>query len=381
MNPLRAAIVRNARHVHAGGTVARGARPGDGYVFDRLRGYAEGDDPRRIDWSATARIGALQTRVYLEETVLVLGALVDESASMRVGRKRPLSTAADEAVRAWFGAAESTDRAGRIVDERLVGDRRATVDVRAAGPFDLRRSLELAVRVLPQGSSFLLVTDGLDIGAGGAFDDVLLRIGRRFDATVLLARDPWIDGSAAARIRAPARCRERAHATRVHRTAGARTLPARERRARRGHPRALRARALAPRNARRSRRRRARSSARSVCDDLRAPAVSVLAVARGAAFVALAVASAGEREARRSRTRVWLFSKRAIGRAPPWTAIFAALWVLAILTAGAALARPEHRHERSRCTMRRSCCASIRPVRWPRPTSHRRAPKRRAKRR
>ena len=194
MNPLRAAIVRSARHVHAGGTVARGARPGDGYVFDRLRGYAEGDDPRRIDWSATARIGSLQTRVYLEETVLVLGALVDESRSMRLGRKRALSVAADEAIRAWFGAAESTDRAGRIVDERLVGDRRATVDVRAAGPFDLRRSLELAVRVLPQGSSFLLITDGLDVTGVPEVADVLLRIGRRFDATVLLARDPWIDG-------------------------------------------------------------------------------------------------------------------------------------------------------------------------------------------
>ena len=194
MNPLRAAIVRGARHVYAGGTVARGSRPGDGYVFDRLRGYAEGDDPRRIDWSATARIGALQTRVYLEETVLVLGALVDESASMRVGRKRPLSAAGDEAVRAWFGAAESTDRAGRIVDGRLVGDRRATVEVRANEPFDLRLSLEIAVRVLPQGSSFLLITDGLDAGIGGALDDVLLRMGRRFDATVLLAPDPWIGG-------------------------------------------------------------------------------------------------------------------------------------------------------------------------------------------
>jgi uncharacterized protein (DUF58 family) len=194
VNPLRAAIVRGARHVYAGGTVARGARPGDGYVFDRLRGYAEGDDPRRIDWSATARIGSLQTRVYLEETVLVLGALVDESPSMGLGRKRPLSTAAGEAVRAWFGAAENTDRAGRIVDERLIGDRRATVDVRANVPFDLRRSLELAVRALPQGSSFLLITDGLDIATVDAFADVLLRIARRFDATVLLARDPWIEG-------------------------------------------------------------------------------------------------------------------------------------------------------------------------------------------
>jgi uncharacterized protein (DUF58 family) len=194
VNPLRAAIVRGARHVYAGGTVARGARPGDGYVFDRLRGYAEGDDPRRIDWSATARIGSLQTRVYLEETVLVLGALVDESPSMRLGRKRPLSAAGTEAVRAWFGAAENTDRAGRIIDDRVIADRRATVDVRANGPFDLRRSLELAVRALPQGSSFLLITDGLDIASGPAFADVLLRVGRRFDATVLLARDPWLDG-------------------------------------------------------------------------------------------------------------------------------------------------------------------------------------------
>lgn len=194
MNALRAAIVRGARHVYAGGTVARGARPGDGYVFDRLRAYEQGDDPRRIDWSATARIGALQTRVYVEETVLVLGALVDESPSMRLGRKRALSAAADEAVRAWFGAVESTDRTARIVDERLIGDRRATVEVRARGPFDLRRSLELAVRALPQGSSFLLITDGLDLAADERWDEVLLRIARRFDATVLLARDPWSDG-------------------------------------------------------------------------------------------------------------------------------------------------------------------------------------------
>ena len=194
MNPLRAAIVRGARHVHAGGTVARGTRPGDGYAFDRIRGYAEGDDPRRIDWSATARIGALQTRVYLEETVLVLGALVDESPSMKLGRKRSLAAAADDAVRAWFGAAETADRAARVVDERLVGDRRAAVHVKAAGAFDLRRSLELAVRSLPLGSSFLLITDGLDVVGGDAFDDVLMRSARRFDATVLLAPDPWSTG-------------------------------------------------------------------------------------------------------------------------------------------------------------------------------------------
>jgi uncharacterized protein (DUF58 family) len=194
VNALRAAIVRGARHVHAGGTIARGARPGDGYVFDRLRWYAQGDDPRRLDWSATARTGTLQTRVYLEETVLVLGAVVDESPSMRIGRKRALSAAAAEAVRAWFGAAETTDRTARIVDERLVGDRRGSAGVTAQRRFDLRRALEVAARVLQQGSSFLLITDALDLREDDGFAEVLLRIGRRFDATVLLARDPWIDG-------------------------------------------------------------------------------------------------------------------------------------------------------------------------------------------
>jgi uncharacterized protein (DUF58 family) len=195
VNALRSAIVRGARRTMACGEVPRGTRPGDGFAFDRLRGYVDGDDPRRIDWSATARIGALQTRVYLEETILVLAALVDESPSMRLGRRRALADAAHEATVAWFGAAQSADRARRIVDERLVGDRRAAVDVRARAPFDLRRSLELAVRALAAGTSFLLVTDGLDLVAyRGSDDDLLARLGRRFDATVLLAADPWIDG-------------------------------------------------------------------------------------------------------------------------------------------------------------------------------------------
>ena len=36
---------------------------------------------RRIDHAATARVGTLQTRVYLEETALVLAAIVASDAS------------------------------------------------------------------------------------------------------------------------------------------------------------------------------------------------------------------------------------------------------------------------------------------------------------
>ena len=70
------------------------------------------------------------------------------------------------------------------------------------------------------------------------------------------------------------------------------------------------------------------------------PLFLVLAVVVAVAFVALAVASA-----RRSRGAALAYSdlaflETAIGRAPPWTEIFAGVWALAILTAGAALAKP-----------------------------------------
>ncbi len=189
MNPLRAAILRGARATPRPGGAVRGARSGDGFVFSQLRAYVEGDDPRRIDHAATARVGTLQTRVYLEETALVLGALADESASMRVGRKRPLAAAADEALRAWFGALEGEDRAARIVDAGVVRDRRAAPLVRAAAPFSLAAGLAIAQRALPRGASLLLLADGFDLPA----DEALVRAGLRFDATVLLARDPWRD--------------------------------------------------------------------------------------------------------------------------------------------------------------------------------------------
>jgi uncharacterized protein (DUF58 family) len=192
VNALRAAIVRGARRSGRRGEGVRSARPGDGYEFSQLRGYVEGDDPRRIDWSASARIGALQTRVYLEETALVFAAIVDESPSMRVGRSRRLSEAAQEAVTAWFNAGENEDRAKRIVDDRLVEGKRPAISVHANGPFYLVRTLDLALRVLPRGSSLLVVTDGFDLPDDDG--DILVRLAHRCDATVLLASDPWRDG-------------------------------------------------------------------------------------------------------------------------------------------------------------------------------------------
>jgi uncharacterized protein (DUF58 family) len=194
VNALRGAILGRRRatspHTPLRGSVIRmRTNANDGLSFSQLREYVEGDDPRRIDHAATARVGALQTRVYLEETALVLGAIVDESGSMRVGRKRALATAAGEAVRAWFGALEGDDRAMRIVDERVVRDRRAAPLVHASEPFRFARALAIALRAVPRGASLLAIADGFDLPD----DDALARAALRFDATVLLARDPWRD--------------------------------------------------------------------------------------------------------------------------------------------------------------------------------------------
>ncbi len=193
MSALRAAIVRGARRTRRRGDGLRAPRAGDGYEFAQVRGYVEGDDPRRIDWAASARVGELQTRVYLEETALILAACSDDSPSMGVGRRRPLTAAADDALRAWFSAAQREDRAQRIVDDRLVSGAQAALHARALLPFDFVRTLTFAAHVLPRGTSLLMLTDGYDLPADGTAD-LLLRVAARCDATVLLARDPWHDG-------------------------------------------------------------------------------------------------------------------------------------------------------------------------------------------
>jgi uncharacterized protein (DUF58 family) len=190
---LRSAIVRGARRTRRRGDGVRTPRAGDGYEFAQLRGYVEGDDPRRIDWAASARVGSLQTRVFLEETALVLAAFADDSPSMRIGRKRRLCDAADDALRAWFGAAESEDRTRRIVDDRIIPGTRAALHATSSRPFDLLRTLTFAAHVLPPGTSLLALTDGHDLPAAGA-TELLLQVAARCDATVLLARDPWHDG-------------------------------------------------------------------------------------------------------------------------------------------------------------------------------------------
>jgi len=186
---------RRPRHLGAGSpTIYRG----DGYEFVELRAYVPGDDVRRIDWAATARSGELQTRVVLEDVALTLAAIVDESRSMCVGRRRPLLDAGREALETWFGAAAGEDRcirvdSGGVTPPALRRHARWAAALRGRPePFDTLRLLRTARAALPRGTALLAIGDWYDLDV--SFDRELADLGARFDCTALVARDPWYDG-------------------------------------------------------------------------------------------------------------------------------------------------------------------------------------------
>ena len=201
---LRAALLRGRRRPRNLGAGSPTTFRGDGYEFAELRQYVAGDDIRRIDWAATARAGALQTRVVLEDVALTLAAIVDDSPSMHLGRNRPLFDAARQAMIAWYEAALSDDRCARITSRGLVaplgmrGRRSALVCANADNTLGtlstepLLRIFEIARAALPRGAALLVVSDFFDLNSG---DDATLReFAVRFDCTALFARDPWYDG-------------------------------------------------------------------------------------------------------------------------------------------------------------------------------------------
>jgi len=171
------------------------ARRSDGYEFAELRGYVEGDDPRRIDWAATARAGGLQTRVVLEDRALHLAVAIDASHSMRVGRRRSAYDLACDAAHAWYSAATDDDRCERVGSRvLLLRDVRGRAAARACAresetlgaPFEV--ALRLALATLSRGTRLLVASDFHELDA---LAPLVRACAARFDVVALVARDPW----------------------------------------------------------------------------------------------------------------------------------------------------------------------------------------------
>jgi uncharacterized protein (DUF58 family) len=107
---LAAAGVRDAR------------RRGEGRSFARLRDYVPGDDPRHIDWKATARRGHTITREFTIEQSQTVYVLVDAGRSMTqfAGEFPRFEYALSAALVLADVAASAGDRVGTMVfDDRI----------------------------------------------------------------------------------------------------------------------------------------------------------------------------------------------------------------------------------------------------------------------
>ena len=71
----------------------RSARRGQSIEFADFRPYVLGDDFRRIDWNAYARLERLFIKLYVEEKDLTVHLLIDASRSMDWGEPNKLEYA------------------------------------------------------------------------------------------------------------------------------------------------------------------------------------------------------------------------------------------------------------------------------------------------
>jgi uncharacterized protein (DUF58 family) len=95
---------------------------GEGTEFESLRDYVPGDDPRRIDWRATARRGRYVTRLQQHERNHTVIVAVDASRLMGgrlgEGEHTKLDGAIDAALALAWSALHAGDRAGLVVFDR-----------------------------------------------------------------------------------------------------------------------------------------------------------------------------------------------------------------------------------------------------------------------
>src|SRR5579859_2149884 len=154
------------RRVPSGKTAGqwRSRASGSSVEFSDYRTYAPGDEFRRIDWNAYARLERLFVRLYRAEEDLALAVVLDASASMAWGKPSKGRLAAQLAGALALIALHSGDRVQVAacreggVDERLPALRgqaavwsawRMLERLEFGGATDLNAALTTSARYLP----------------------------------------------------------------------------------------------------------------------------------------------------------------------------------------------------------------------------------------
>lgn len=113
--------LRLAVHEEAGGFSRRLLKLWEeGTVFERLREYQAGDDPRKIDWKATAKRNTLMVREMEHEPDQKVWVVVDAGRVMlgQMGDKSRMDLAVEAGMQVAFASAYLRDRVGWIAFDR-----------------------------------------------------------------------------------------------------------------------------------------------------------------------------------------------------------------------------------------------------------------------
>lgn len=199
LREVRRIRVQSSRLVQ--GALAGGYRSvfrGSGVEFEEVRAYAEGDDPRSVDWNVTARMGWPYVKKYVDERQLNLAFVLDLSASMDAGFSAwsPRQMAARVCACLMLAAVQNDDRVAFLGYDQEVrryeaprkGMRHVLRIVRdflaleaEAKTSDPGVALRRATRVLPAHSAVFLVSDFL----GGGWQPALQACAERHQVTAV----------------------------------------------------------------------------------------------------------------------------------------------------------------------------------------------------
>ncbi|MEZ5990796.1 MAG: DUF58 domain-containing protein [Planctomycetota bacterium] len=128
----------------------RSRRKGSSAEYADHRQYTHGDDLRRLDWHALARLDTMLIRLYAAEETLPLEIIIDTSASMDFGQPTKFVTGARiGCCLTQIALLHSTPALWRFANERPLEP------VRLSGRNDVGRVLRVLDEIVPDGRSTL----------------------------------------------------------------------------------------------------------------------------------------------------------------------------------------------------------------------------------
>jgi len=180
-------------------------RRGEGMEFESLRDFVAGDDPRRLDWAASARRGRSVVRLYQHERNHSVLIALDASRLMagRIGERTKLDYAVDASLALCYAAMGAGDRVGMAVfDEEVRGfipPRRGRADLgqfvemlRPVQPRLVEADFQALARTLSlrqrQRSLLVILTDFVEADAA-PFAAPLLVLAKRHRVLLIAIRD------------------------------------------------------------------------------------------------------------------------------------------------------------------------------------------------